>query len=287
MRRNVQVGLVQMNCTADVGSNQAKAEAGIRKAVEQGAQIVCLQELFSTLYFCQSEDYQHFALAESIPGPTTERFAKLAKELGAVLILPLFERRAAGVYYNSAVVLDADGSICGHYRKMHIPDDPGFMEKFYFSPGDLGFCAIDTTHGRIAVLICWDQWFPEAARLAALAGAEILFYPTAIGWDPNAADQLNEYHDAWQISMRGHAVANGLYVVAVNRTGKEGDLAFWGRSFVADPMGRVLAQAPQNEETTLVVTCDRERVEKVRQEWPFFRDRRIDAYADMTARFRA
>lgn len=283
--KTVRVGLVQMSCTDDVGQNHARAEAAIRDAHDQGAHIVCLQELFGTLYFCQEEDYGKFDLAESIPGPTTERFSKLAAELRIVLVVPLFERAGAGVYYNSAVIIDTDGRIAGHYRKMHIPDDPGFEEKFYFSPGDLGFQAFDTAHGRIAVLICWDQWFPEGARLAALDGAQFLFYPTAIGWHPERTEEAIDFHNAWQISMRAHAIANGMYVAAVNRTGVEGELAFWGQSFVADPLGRLLVQAPETDESTLVVDCPLERIEHVRQEWPFFRDRRVDAYAGMSRRF--
>ncbi|HEY3998813.1 MAG TPA: carbon-nitrogen hydrolase [Candidatus Xenobia bacterium] len=283
--KTVTVGLVQMQCTADVSANQARAETRIRETAQQGARIICLQELFSTLYFCQQEDYRQFELAESVPGPTTQRFSRLAAELGVVLVVPLFERAAAGVYFNSAVVLDADGRMAGHYRKMHIPDDPGFEEKFYFSPGDLGFAAFDTRHGRVAVLICWDQWFPEAARLAAMDGAEVLFYPTAIGWHPDRPEEGQAYHDAWQISMRGHAVANGLYVAAVNRTGREGDLSFWGQSFVADPLGRLIVQGPRDAEACLVVPCDLGSIEAVRQEWPFFRDRRPEAYAGLQRRF--
>ncbi|MBI4569080.1 MAG: carbon-nitrogen hydrolase [Planctomycetes bacterium] len=283
------VGLVQMRCSADPAGNDERAEAGIREAARLGAKTVCLQELFRSLYFCQEEAVERFDLAEPIPGPTTERYSRLAKEIGVAIILPLFERRAPGVAHNTAVVIDAGGALLGSYRKAHIPDDPLYHEKFYFSPGDTGFRAFRTAHGVVAVLICWDQWFPEAARLAALAGAEIIFYPTAIGWHPREKEEWGErQHDAWRTVQRGHAVANGLYVAAVNRVGHEGPkgggLEFWGRSFVAGPMGEVIAEAG-GEERVLVADCDLGYLETVRRNWPFFRDRRVDAYAGLARRF--
>jgi N-carbamoylputrescine amidase len=285
MSRTVRIGLAQMTCSADVEANRRKAEVAVRDCASRGANIVCLQELYASLYFCQQEEYEHFKLAEPIPGPSTERFGALAKELGIVIVVPLFERRDAGIYHNSAVILERDGTIKHHYRKMHIPDDPGFMEKFYFTPGDLGFTVADTSVGRVAVLICWDQWFPEAARLVGMAGAEMLFYPTAIGWNPQQPE-LNAFREAWQISMRGHAIANGLFVAAPNRTGSEGELTFWGQSFVADPLGRLLAVAAADADENLVVECNLDDCEKMRQEMPFFRDRRIDGYSDLTLRYR-
>jgi N-carbamoylputrescine amidase len=281
------IALVLHRAEVDTESNLARAERAVREAVRQGAEIVCLPELFRTRYFPQEERAERFDLAEPVPGPTTERLAKLADEVGAVLIVPVFERRAAGVYHNSAVVLDADGSVAGLYRKMHIPDDPCFFEKFYFAPGDTGFCAFDTKAGRIGVLICWDQWFPEAARLLALDGAEILFYPTAIGWLPNESEEENAaQRDAWITIQRSHAVANGVYVAAVNRVGREEDLRFYGSSFVADPAGRVLASAGCDEEETLLVDCPLAAIEDQRRGWPFLRDRRLDAYGDLLVRFR-
>jgi N-carbamoylputrescine amidase len=280
-----------MSCSQDTSENLEKALWRIRDAAARGAQIVCLQELFRSRYFCQEENADLFALAEPVPGPTTATLAALARELDVAIVAPLFERRAAGVYHNSAAVIDADGSIAGLYRKMHIPDDPLYYEKFYFTPGDLGFPAFDTRHGRVAVLICWDQWYPEGARLASLAGAGVIFYPTAIGWHPaekekHGATQL----DAWRTVQRGHAIANAVYVAAVNRVGHEGPvgggLEFWGHSFVADPQGRLLSEAAEDEEI-LVVECDPARVEKVRRHWPFFRDRRIDAYSPILNRWNA
>jgi N-carbamoylputrescine amidase len=286
----VTLGLVQMSCAADPESNLAKATERIREAAGRGAAIICLQELFRSLYFCQQEEHAQFGLAEEIPGPTTERLGHLAGELGVVLIVPLFERRAPGIYHNSAAVLDADGSYLGKYRKMHIPDDPLYHEKFYFAPGDLGFRAWETRFGRIGVLICWDQWYPEAARLTALDGAEILFYPTAIGWHPSEKQVHGETQlSAWQTIQRGHAIANGVYVAAVNRVGHEGPpsggIDFWGGSFVCDPGGSLLEVASHSEDATVVVTCDLENVDVTRTHWPFLRDRRLEAYGDLTKRY--
>ncbi len=284
------VGLVQMSCSPAPGENLAKAQQRIREAASRGANIICLQELFRSQYFCREENADFFALAEPIPGPSTDSLSKLARELGVVLIAPLFEQRAAGLYHNTAAVIDADGALLGLYRKMHIPDDPLYYEKFYFTPGDLGFPNFDTRFGRIAVLVCWDQWYPEGARLASLRGAKILFYPTAIGWHPaekaqHGAAQL----DAWRTIQRSHAIANGIFVAAVNRVGFEGPresgLEFWGSSFVADPFGQLLAEAPTDKEVTLVVECDLRRMEEVRRNWPFLRDRRIDAYSPILERW--
>jgi N-carbamoylputrescine amidase len=288
-RSKFRIGLVQMACSKDPNENLAKAEWRIREAAGKGAQIVCLQELFRSQYFCREEDPGLFDLAEPVPGPTTESFARLARELQVAIIGSVFERRAAGVYHNTAVVIDADGSLLGIYRKMHIPDDPGYYEKYYFTPGDLGFRCFDTRFARVAPLVCWDQWYPEAARLAALAGAQVLFYPTAIGWHPaeKSRDGAAE-HDAWRTIQRSHAIANGLYVAAVNRVGYEGPpetgIEFWGGSFVADPFGQVLAEASHDGEETLIVECDPRRIEEVRHNWPFLRDRRIDAYTGITSR---
>jgi N-carbamoylputrescine amidase len=283
------VGLVQMRCTPDPAENLERAVARVREAAQRGAQVVCLPELFRSQYFCQREDVALFDLAEPIPGPSTERLGPLAKELKVVIIASLFEKRAPGLYHNTVVVLDADGSNRGLYRKMHIPDDPLFYEKFYFTPGDLGFKSFETAHGRLGTLICWDQWYPEGARLTALTGADILFYPTAIGWHPKEKSEFGTAQaSAWQTIQRSHAIANGLYVAAVNRVGHEGPagggLEFWGGSFVADPFGVVLAEASRTEEETLVVECDPRRTEEVRRNWPFLRDRRIDAYAPITRR---
>lgn len=286
----VNLGLVQHRCTEVPEENLLRAEAGVREAAARGAQIVCLQELFQSLYFCQSEDHAFFNLAEAIPGPTTMRLSALAKELGVVLIASLFEKRAPGLFHNTVAVLDADGSYLGKYRKMHIPDDPLFYEKFYFTPGDLGFRAWETAFGKIGVCICWDQWYPEAARLTALHGAQILFYPTAIGWHPAEKAEFGQrQHAAWETVQRGHAVANGCYVAAPNRVGHEAPaggpgLEFWGQSFVADPGGEVIARASVTEEEVLIVPVDLALVEFQRQHWPFFRDRRIDAYGDITRR---
>lgn len=288
-RNTVNVGLVQMSCSASVEQNVEKAVAGIRKAAASGAHIVCLQELFGSLYFCQREDPTLFDLAEPIPGPTTERLGQVAEEAGVVVVSSQFERRAAGVYHNTAAVLDADGSLLGIYRKMHIPDDPLYYEKYYFTPGDLGFRAFDTRWGRIGVLVCWDQWYPEAARLTALQGAQILFYPTAIGWHPREKEQFGPaQQQAWEMIQRSHAIANGIYVAATNRVGHEGSagggLEFWGNSFVCDPFGSVLQRASSNAEEVLIASCDLRKLEETRRNWPFFRDRRIDAYAGITRR---
>jgi len=284
------VGLVQMSCAVDPNENFAKAEWKIREAAGKGAQIICLQELFRSQYFCREENHDLFALAEPIPGPSTIELGRLARELGIVIVASLFERRAPGLYHNTAAVIGADGEIAGIYRKMHIPDDPLYFEKFYFAPGDLGFLNFATPFGQVGVLVCWDQWYPEAARLSALAGANILFYPTAIGWHPKEKAQYGEAQlDAWRTIQRAHAIANGLYVAAVNRVGYEGSaesgLEFWGSSFVADPFGQVIAEASRSAEEILVVECDPARIEEVRQNWPFLRDRRIDAYAPILNRW--
>lgn len=286
----VTLGLIQTACGTDPAANVANTLALADQAARQGAQILCTQELFRTPYFCQAEDHANFALAEPIPGPTTAAFAKLARRRRVVVIASLFERRAPGLYHNTAVVFDADGALLGRYRKMHIPDDPLFYEKFYFTPGDLGFCAWPTRYGKIGVLICWDQWYPEAARLTALQGAQILFYPTAIGWHPSEkAAHGTQQHAAWETVQRAHAVANGCYVAAVNRVGHErpygGDgLEFWGQSFVAGTQGHVLARAAVDRPETLLVPVDLAAVDETRTHWPFLRDRRIDAYGDLTRR---
>ena len=287
------IGLVQQSCDENRDVNLAKSIESIRKASAMGAQLVVLQELHAGLYFCQCEDPGYFDQAEAIPGPTTDIFSDVAKEFGVVLVTSLFERRAPGLYHNTAVVFDRDGSMAGKYRKMHIPDDPAFYEKFYFTPGDTGFSTIDTSVGRLGVLVCWDQWYPEAARLMALAGAELLIYPTAIGWEPNDDDaEKIRQKEAWITIQRSHAVANGIPVLSVNRTGFEPDPAglgggidFWGGSFVAGPQGELLAQAGGSEEV-LIVEIDKGRTEAVRRIWPFLRDRRIDAYADLLKRYR-
>ncbi|HVX96959.1 MAG TPA: carbon-nitrogen hydrolase [Polyangia bacterium] len=287
------IGLVQMRCGTDPRENLERAVVRVREAAKAGAQVICLPELFRSQYFCQTEDHSNFDLAEPIPGPSTEALGKIAKEAGVVVIGSLFERRAAGVYHNTAVIFDADGSTRGLYRKMHIPDDPAYYEKFYFTPGDLGFKAFDTKYGRIGTLVCWDQWYPEGARLTALAGADVLFYPTAIGWHPAEKAEFGAAQaSAWHTIQRAHAIANGVYVAAVNRIGlekpKTGDgagIEFWGGTFAADPFGVVLKEASRTEEETLIVTCDRRHQETVRQHWPFLRDRRIDAYGSITRRF--
>jgi len=283
----VTLGLIQMTCSPDLSANTDKALARIAHCAEQGAQIICTQELFRSPYFCQTEDAGCFDLAEAIPGPTTAQLSQLAQKYQVVIIGSLFEKRAPGLYHNTAVVLDADGSLLGSYRKMHIPDDPGYYEKFYFTPGDLGFKSFATRYGKIGVLVCWDQWFPEAARLTALSGAEILFYPTAIGWHSSQSEQLNQaQHRAWETVQRGHSVANGVFVAAVNRVGQEGEMRFWGQSFVSDPFGQPLIQASADHEEDLIITCDRKLLEETRRNWPFLRDRRIDAYGEITQRFR-
>jgi N-carbamoylputrescine amidase len=297
------LGLIQMRCAADPAENLARALAQVESAARRGAQIVCLPELFRSRYFCQTEDPAHFELAEPIPGPSTAALGEAAAAHRITLVAPVFERRTEGVYHNTAVVLDEGGAELGRYRKMHIPDDPLYHEKFHFTPGDLGFRSLSTRVARLGVLICWDQWFPEAARLTALAGAQILLYPTAIGWQFDEGPEVDAaQHDAWETIQRSHAIANGVFVAAVNRVGREppmesggstgaasgdpGGIRFWGQSFVADPFGRVLARASDCQEELLLVECDLSAVEKVRRDWPFLRDRRIDAYADLMRRLR-
>ncbi len=284
----VQIGLVQMTCTQDPKANLNKAIEKIQEAASKGAQIVCLQELFTSLYFCDVESYDNFALAEPIPGPSTEALSSVAKELGVVIIASLFEKRAQGLYHNTTAVLDADGSYLGKYRKMHIPDDPAYYEKFYFTPGDLGYKVFKTRFATLGVLICWDQWYPEAARITALMGAEILFYPTAIGWATSQDTATNtEQYNAWQTIQRSHAVANGVHVVSVNRTGLEqnGAMQFWGGSFVSNPFGTLLFQASHEQEETAVVEIDLSATDRYRTHWPFLRDRRIDSYQPITQRY--
>ena len=289
----MKVGIIQISCSADIEANKRKLAEGIRRVSREGARLVVLQELHNTLYFCQTESVDLCALAEPVPGPSTEFYGTLARECGVVLVTSLFERRAAGLYHNTAVVFETDGSIAGRYRKMHIPDDPAYYEKFYFTPGDLGFEPIDTSVGRLGVQVCWDQWYPEGARLMALRGAQLLIYPTAIGYESSDTPEEQErQRTAWQTVQRGHAVANGLPVIAVNRCGHEPDpsgqtrgIRFWGSSFVAGPQGEMLYEAPKDEEAAAVVEVDMERSEQVRRWWPFLRDRRIDAFDGLTSRF--
>ncbi len=289
----MKVGLIQQANIADIRKNIEKLKSNIRNCASKGAQLIVLQELHNSLYFCQTEDTRLFDLAETIPGPSTDIFGALAKELEVVIVLSLFEKRAPGIYHNTAVVIEKDGSIAGKYRKMHIPDDPAYYEKFYFTPGDLGFTPIQTSVGKLGVLVCWDQWYPEAARLMAMAGAEMLIYPTAIGWESSDSEEEKERQkNAWIISQRGHAVANGLHVISVNRTGHEADpsqqtngIQFWGNSFVAGPQGEMLIEASNDKEENLVIELNLKRSEQVRRWWPFFRDRRIDAFQDITKRF--
>jgi N-carbamoylputrescine amidase len=284
----VKVGLVQMSCSAHKQENLDKAIAKTREAAEKGAQIVCLQELFTSLYFCDVEDYENFKLAEPIPGPSTDVLCKLAEELGVVIIASLFEKRAQGLYHNTTAVIDADGKYLGKYRKMHIPDDPAYYEKFYFTPGDLGYKVFKTKFATLGVLICWDQWYPEAARITSLMGAEILFYPTAIGWATSQDEDTNtEQYNAWQTIQRSHAVANGVHVVSVNRVGfeQDGAMKFWGGSFVANPMGSVLYKASHEIEEVKVMELDLARTDATRTHWPFMRDRRIDSYQPITKRY--
>jgi N-carbamoylputrescine amidase len=287
----VNLGLIQTACSPEPAANLKRTLAAAERAAKEGAQIICTQELFRSQYFCQSEDHANYQLAEPVPGPTTEAFQKLAQANQVVVIASLFEKRAAGLYHNTAAIIDADGSLLGLYRKMHIPDDPLYYEKFYFTPGDLGFRAWQTRYGRIGVLICWDQWYPEAARLTALAGAEILFYPTAIGWHPSEKAELGrQQHASWEMIQRSHAIANGCYVAAANRVGHEklvGDgIEFWGQSFVSGPSGEIIAKASVDKEEILVVPVDLAKVETARTHWPFLRDRRIDAYGDLVKRMR-
>jgi N-carbamoylputrescine amidase len=289
----IKIGLIQQSNTADVQANLAKLTANIRDCAAKGAQLIVLQELHNSLYFCQTENTNHFDSAENIPGPSTQLFGALAGELGVVLVVSLFEKRAAGLYHNTAAVIEKDGSIAGKYRKMHIPDDPSYYEKFYFASGDLGFRPVQTSLGKLGILVCWDQWYPEAARLVSLAGADLLIYPTAIGWDASDTEAEKERQkNAWITVQRGHAVANGLPVIAVNRVGHESDpsgqtqgIRFWGNSFAAGPQGEILGEASSEAEENLLVEIDPERSETVRRWWPFLRDRRIDAYGDLTRRF--
>ncbi len=284
----LKIALIQMSCAADPALNLEKVIARIEEAAAAGACVVCTQELFRSHYPCQSERAANFDLAEPIPGPSTEALSAVAARLGVVIVASLFERRAEGLYHNTAVTIDADGRIAGRYRKMHIPDDPHYYEKFYFTPGDLDFTANRTAHGAIGALVCWDQWFPEAARLVAMAGAQIVLYPTAIGWERTEIDSVRRrQHDAWETIQRGHAIANGMFVAVVNRVGVEDDLEFWGGSFVADPFGEVIARASSDKEEILFAECDLKLIEETRRNWPFLRDRRIDAYGDLTRRFRS
>jgi N-carbamoylputrescine amidase len=286
------IAVVQTAVGPDPAANTRAAQGQVRAAAKAGAEVICLPELYRSEYFCQREDAALFDLAETVPGTSTQAFAPIARELGVVIIVPVFEKRASGLYHNSAVIIDASGEIAGLYRKMHIPDDPAYYEKFYFTPGDTGFKAFDTKVGRIGTLICWDQWYPEGARLTALQGASVLFFPTAIGWHPHEKDQVGAVQrDAWQTVQRGHAVANGCYVAAANRIGHEvpqgggAGIQFWGSSFIADPQGQILAEASTDREQILLAEVDPERIEDVRRNWPFLRDRRIDAYAGITRRF--
>ena len=284
----VKVGLVQMSCVKEAQPNLQKAIAGIKDSAAKGAQIICLQELFTSLYFCDVEDYENFKLAETIPGPSTDALSKVAEELKVVIIASLFEKRAQGLYHNTTAVIDADGKYLGKYRKMHIPDDPAFYEKFYFTPGDLGYKMFNTKYAKLGVLICWDQWYPEAARITAMMGAEILFYPTAIGWATSQDEATNqEQYNAWQTIQRSHAVANGVHVVSVNRVGFEQDnkMKFWGGSFVSNPFGKLLYLASHDKEENAVVEIDTQQTDFYRTHWPFMRDRRIDSYAPITKRF--
>ncbi len=283
------VALIQMSCSDNPQANLDKIVERIGEAASRGAQIISTQELFRSPYFCQTEDHSNFSLAETIPGPSTEALTSIAKDRNVVIIASLFEKRAPGLYHNTAVVIDADGQIAGRYRKMHIPDDPLYFEKFYFTPGDLGFRSFDTRFGRVGVLVCWDQWFPEAARLTALSGAQILFYPTAIGWHPSEREKYGSaQHSSWETIQRGHAVANGLYVAVANRVGHEGPenggIKFWGQSFFSDPAGQLMARASIESEEILIAECDWGQIDVQRTHWPFLRDRRIDAYQDITRR---
>lgn len=284
----VKIGLVQSSCSNNIENNIEKAIEGIKKAASQGAQIVCLQELFTSLYFCDVENYDNFKIAETIPGPTTDRLGKIAAELNVVIVASLFEKRAKGLYHNTTAIIDADGQYLGKYRKMHIPDDPAYYEKFYFTPGDLGYKVFQTKYAKIGVLICWDQWYPEASRITALLGAEIIFYPTAIGWASTQDEDTNiEQYNAWQTIQRSHAIANGVHTVSVNRVGYEQDgaMKFWGGSFVSNPFGTILQQASHENEEVMVVEIETEQSDSYRVHWPFLRDRRIDSYSPITKRF--
>lgn len=285
-KMKIKVGLMQMSCVKDKTLNMNKAVNNIKDLAKQGANIVCMQELFASLYFCDIEDYNNFALAEQIPGESTQMFCRLAKELGIVIVASMFEKQMEGLYYNTTIVIDADGTYLGKYRKMHIPDDPGYYEKFYFTPGDLGYKVFQTQFGRIGVLICWDQWYPEASRLTAMKGAQILFYPTAIGWASSQDEATNkEQYFAWQTIQRGHAIANGLHTVSINRTGKEGNMIFWGGSFVSNPFGTILYEASHDKEENVVVELDLNDTDSYRVHWPFFRDRRVESYGDIVNRY--
>jgi len=284
----IKIGLVQSSCSNNIDNNIERAIEGIRKAASEGAQIVCLQELFTSLYFCDVENYDNFKIAETIPGPTTDKLSKIAAELKVVIVASLFEKRAKGLYHNTTAILDADGTYLGKYRKMHIPDDPAYYEKFYFTPGDLGYKVFQTKYAKIGVLICWDQWYPEASRITALLGAEILFYPTAIGWASTQDEETNiEQYNAWQTIQRSHAIANGVHTVSVNRVGYEqnGAMKFWGGSFVSNPFGTILKQASHENEEVIVVEIETEKSDSYRIHWPFLRDRRIDSYSPITKRF--
>ena len=284
--KSVNVALIQMACSSNPEKNMVKVISEIEAAANKGANIICLQELFRSLYFCDVEDYDNFELAETIPGPTTDFLSEKAKELGVVIIASLFEKRAAGLYHNTAVVIDADGTNLGKYRKMHIPDDPGYFEKFYFTPGDLGYKVFETKFAKIGVLICWDQWYPEAARLTAMKGAQILIYPTAIGWHESQNRNTNiEQLEAWRTIQKSHSVANGIPVVSVNRVGKEGEMQFWGNSFVTNSFGKVISTASEVQDETAVVSLNLDELNEKRTHWPFFRDRRIDSYEGITKRF--
>ncbi len=285
-RKEISIGIIQSSCVKDKQANLDKTISQIRDVASKGAQVVCLQELFTSLYFCDVEDYENFKLAESIPGPSTQQLGQVAKELQVVIVASLFEKRTEGIYHNTIAVIDADGTYLGKYRKMHIPDDPGYYEKFYFTPGDLGYKVFQTKYGRIGTLICWDQWYPEAARITSLMGADFLVYPTAIGWAESQDDETNkEQYNAWQSIQKGHAVANGIHVVAVNRTGNEGPMKFWGGSFVSNPFGTILYQAAHDIEENHVIKIDITKSDYYRTHWPFFRDRRIDSYSPITKRF--
>ena len=286
MTRKVKIGLIQMSCSTDKLVNIEKAIKGIQKAASQGAQVICLQELFASNYFCETEEPKNFELAETIPGPTTNLMQKMARETKSVIIVPIFERRTSGIFHNTVVAIDSDGSLLGIYRKAHIPDDPGFYEKFYFSPGDTGYKVFNTKFGKIGILICWDQWYPEAARITSLLGAEIIFYPTAIGWELNSSNETNsEQYKAWQTIQCSHAIANGIFVVAVNRVGQEGLNRFWGGSFISNPFGTILYQASHVKEEVHVQEIDLKQIDYYRSTWPFLRDRRIDTYNDILKRY--
>ncbi|MBT3515023.1 MAG: carbon-nitrogen hydrolase [Nitrospina sp.] len=280
--KTVTIGLLQQSRNENLEQNLEATVHEIKDSAKRGAKIICLQELFLSRYFCQSENSNKFEFSEKIPGPTSKVLSNLAKELEIVIISPLFEKRTEGIYHNTAIVIDADGSIVGSYRKMHIPDDPYFYEKFYFTPGDKGFRSFPTRYGRVGILICWDQWFPEAARLVSLSGAQFIFYPTAIGYHDNDSREINRQIAAWETIQKSHAIANGVFLASVNRVGKEDDLTFWGRSFVCDPFGEIIAQASHNTSESIVVECDLNKIEKTRQDWPFLRDRRVDAYQKIT-----